>query len=200
MAPPKLDIPPELLAEGKRLYEQTKTPLHEIAAMMGISRATLRNRIREWGWTRRQQPSRALDLLHAVRGAAVAVTTNELQGAAAPVTPERRAAIAARIMDVVERQMDAVERVLDTVQPNDQGEGERGTRMLASISQTLRETAALVAPEETTQPNETDDDTPPRDIDAFREELARRIHAFIDARQARQSGAGGGDDGGPGRP
>ena len=51
MATPRIEIAPELVAEGRRLYEQTLTPMHYIAAMMGISRRTLENRIREWNWT-----------------------------------------------------------------------------------------------------------------------------------------------------
>jgi hypothetical protein len=193
MAPPKLEIPPALRAEGQRLYEQTLTPLHEIAAMMGICRATLRNRIREWGWVRRRQPSRALDLLQAVRGAAVASTSagDGGEAAAAPVTPERRAALAARIVGVIEREMDAIERVLVTVRPKDQAEGERSTRVLASIAQTLRETAALIQPEQPmTPPHEADDDPLPGDIDAIRDALAQRIEAFVAGRQGYQNSPG----------
>lgn len=187
MAPPKLEIAPELLAEAQRLYEKTGTPAHEIAALMGVSRGTLRNRIREWGWTRRRHPSRELDLLHAVRGAAIATVTapDAPQEAVLPVTPERRAALAARVMTVAERSMDAIERVLATVNPKDQGEGERGTRMLASLTQTLREIDALNKADEATPPEaaETDPDALPRDIDEFREALARRIEAFVAARR-----------------
>jgi hypothetical protein len=200
MAPPKLEIPPALRAEGQRLYEQTLTPLHEIAAMMGICRATLRNRIREWGWVRRRQPSRALDLLHAVRGAAAAGAGEGAEAAAAPaaapqappapVTAERQAALVARIVGVIEREMDAIERVLVTVKPADQAEGERSTRVLAGIAQTLRETATLIRSEPTPPPHDADSDPAPRDMDAFREELARRIHALIDAEQARAEAGG----------
>ena len=48
MATPKIQIAPELVAEGKRLYETTMTTIADIAALMGISRRTLENRIVEW--------------------------------------------------------------------------------------------------------------------------------------------------------
>ena len=185
MVPPKVEIPSELKAEGRRLYEQTGTPTHEIAAMMGISRATLTNRIREWGWKRERHPSRALDLVKAVRGATVAAVTapDAARQALPPVTPERRAAIAERIVDIVEDQMDAVKRVLATVQPKDQTEAEHSARMIASITQILRETVAIFPTDKTTPSHAADPNAIPRDIDEFREALARRIEAFVAARR-----------------
>ncbi len=38
------EIAPERLAEARRLYENTLTPVREIVAMLGVSRATLDNR------------------------------------------------------------------------------------------------------------------------------------------------------------
>lgn len=193
MTPPKLQFAPELMAEARRLYEDTMTPAHEIAAMMGISTATLRNRLKEWNWTRRRHPTRALDLVQAVRGATVAAVTapGVPDGTAVPMTQERREQLAARILDIVERQMDATERVLKTVDPKDQGEGERSTRVLTSIGLMLRETAALLQPDQTGTPDAADDDSVPADLDQFREALARRIEAFIDARRGGTAGADG---------
>lgn len=187
MVPPKIEIPPELKAEGRRLYEQTATPLAEIAAMMGISRDTLRNRIREWSWTRRHHPSSKLDLVKAVRGAAAAAVTAPKRPGQPPLplTPERRAELAARIVDIVDEQMNAVRRVLATVNPKDQAEGEHGTRMLASLAVTLRESAAILHLDQMTAPDAADDDPVPRDIDEFRNELARRIRGFIEAERNR---------------
>jgi hypothetical protein len=77
MATPKIEIAPELVAEGRRLYEETLTPVHDVAAMMGISQRTLENRIREWNWKRRRHSGGAVDLFHAVRGAAAAAAIAE---------------------------------------------------------------------------------------------------------------------------
>jgi hypothetical protein len=64
-------------------------------------------------------------------------------------------------------------------------ERERDARVLAVLAKTLRELAALdqantgaAAP----PADDADDDPMPRDIDEFRRELARRIHAFVDSR------------------
>jgi hypothetical protein len=185
MATPKIEIAPELVAEGKRLYEETLTPVHDIAAMMGVSRRTLENRIREWNWRRRRHSSGAVDLFHAVRGAAAAAATAETLadgGRLKPGSPEQRAALALRIHNVVERQMAAVEDISKLIKANDLGEAERCSRTLASVARILREIVAIYQPEEqVTAPDESDDDAVPRDIDEFRRELARRIHALIEA-------------------
>jgi len=191
MATPKIQIAPELVAEGKRLYETTMTTIADIAALMGVSRRTLENRIVEWNWKRRRQPSGAIDIFHAVRGAAAAVATAETPPPdAAPALAQQRAALAQCIQNVVEREMAVVERVVNLLGPADEAEAERTVRTLAGISRTLREIAALNQPDEVTPPNETDDDVP-RDIDEFRRELARRIHALIDAE--RDGGSPGAD-------
>lgn len=98
-----------------------------------------------------------------------------------PLSPQQRLAIALRIQRVVEREMDAMERILAVIQPSDQIEAEHGARTLASVSRALREITALTEPDEVTPPDEADDDAIPLDIDEFRNELAHRINAFIDA-------------------
>jgi hypothetical protein len=197
--PTRMNIAPELVAEGKRLYERTLTPMRDIAAMMGISRRTLEKRARQWNWRPRKIASRPIELLHALRGAAVAVSTDpalpaEVTGE--PVSAQRRIAIAERIQGVVERHLAAVERVLDVLGPSDQAEAERNSRTLAGLARTLREVAALNQPEQA-PPDEAEDDSIPSDIDEFRRELARRINALIDARQRDANGGGGGTGAGP---
>jgi hypothetical protein len=191
MASPKIQVAPELVAEGQRLYETTMTTIGDIAALMGLSRRTLENRIVEWKWQRRRQPSGAIDIVHAVRGATVAAATAETpapNGAiAAPVSPQQRAALAQRIQNVVEREMTVLERVVGVLGPSNEAAAERTAQTLAGISRTLREIAALNRPDEVTPPDEADDDPVPRDIDEFRFELARRIRGFI---EARRNGAG----------
>jgi hypothetical protein len=109
---------------------------------------------------------------------------------AKPVTAQQRAAMAQRIQSVVEREMDAIERVLDVIRPDEPDEAELSARALAAVSRTLREIRALNAPEDEAPPDAADDDAVPRDIDEFREALARRIEAFIDDEQG---GAGAPD-------
>ena len=184
---PRIVIAPELIAEGKRLYEQTLTSMADIAALLGISPRTLECRVREWNWRRRRTSGRPVELLQAVRGAVAAVATDPAQpseAGSAPVSPQRRMAIAKRIQGVVERHLAAVEKVLAVLGPDEPAEAARTARTLAGLSRTLREVAALNEPEQA-PPDEADDNSIPGDIDEFRNELARRINALIDARESR---------------
>lgn len=200
----KLEIAPELVAEGRRAFEETNTPQREIAAMMGISPDTLRDRAREWNWQRFSRSRRALEMLHAVRGAEAAPQPAPAVDAppaaepmpSAPFSPEQRAALALRIQKVVEREMTAVERLLDRDGASDQSASASNARALAGIARTLREVAILNKPDETMPLDEAKDDPIPRDIDEFRRELARRINAFVDARENRRDGDGGLPDAG----
>ena len=57
MSSPRIQIPPALVAEGKRLFEETNALRQDIAAVMGISPDTLRRRSIEWGWKQRPRLS-----------------------------------------------------------------------------------------------------------------------------------------------
>jgi len=176
------EIPPEARAEAKRLYEQTLTPMADIAAMAGVCRSTLDARVREWKWQRRSAGHTGVDLAYAVRGAVVSAIS---AAPTLPISEERRLALAERIQDVVERQMAAVERVLGALKTEDQTEAERTTRTLAHITRVMREIAALTRPD--AAPNDDADDDPvPRDIDELRFELARRIRGLIEAERGRR--------------
>ena len=194
----KKEIAPELLAEAKRLYEQTLAPVGDIAEMVGLSRSNFYERVREGGWrSRRAKPTFnfARALSDGVREVIAPESAERLRAEPAvciePVSPQQRMAIAQRIMNVVEREMDAVERIIETIKPTDQLEAEHGARTLATVSRMLRESAALIRPVEETPPNEADDDPVPRDIDEFRNELARRIHAIIDMQETAEGRGSG---------
>jgi hypothetical protein len=64
-------------------------------------------------------------------------------------------------------------------------ERERDLRMLASLVQSLRGLAALSPAGDAGAARENEDDLP-EDMDAFRETLARRIHALVDEERARE--------------
>lgn len=168
MTPPKIQFPPDLMAEARRRYEDTTTPVREIAALLGVSKETFRNRLHEWGWTRQRRATRALDLLCAAGGPATQH--------AAP--PQRRAALAVLGPETTEQFAAAVGRVIATIQPKDLGEAERATHILAAIAAMMNQNAALHRPERATPDNEADADAVPRDIDTFREALAKRIEDF----------------------
>jgi len=187
----KKEIAPDLLAEAKRLYEQTLAPVDDIAAMMGVSRALFYRFVRKGNWRGRRASVGTFEFARALSGTAMATITPtpapaeqpraEVIVTADPLSPEQRLAMALRIQRVVEREMDAMERILAVIQPSDQIEAEQGARTLAGVSRALREIKALTEPDEVIPPDDADDDPVPLAIDEFRNELARRINAFVDA-------------------
>jgi hypothetical protein len=99
-----------------------------------------------------------------------------------------RAALVRQMWHTAEAQVREIE---ERLQQNRQApdERERDARVLAVLAKTLRELAALdqansdaAARAALSQSDDADDDPVPRDIDEFRRELARRIHAFVDSR------------------
>lgn len=182
---PKIEIAAERIAEGKHLYELTRTPVDDIAAMMGISRKTLERRIPEWGWAPRS-PFRVM-----TDRARVATVPAQIAG-----LPAMRSTVAERILNAVNRELDVIDRILRKAGPANKDEIERSARTVASTTRALRELAAFNMPDEVTPPHETGTDAIPRDLDEFREALARRIEAFIGTRRYRIAGRANGDDAG----
>ena len=118
--PPRLDVPPELLAEGQYLYEETLTPVLDICARMGVSRSVFYARVLEGKWRRRHYS--ASEVAAADIENAPAETTPQSEPAAdaadtppvapAGVTAEQRAALYARAYRAAEQQMDTIECIL----------------------------------------------------------------------------------------
>lgn len=193
-------IPPGVLAEARRLYEQTNAPVGDIAAMVGLSRSNLYERARDLGW-RSRQAKPTFSLARAV-SEAVAEPLPEPQSVAVPVVldavavAQRRLVIAQRMMSVAEREMDAIERIIAVLRPTDALEADHSARTLASVSRTLRDIAQLTKPDEVPTTDEVSHDPVPRDIDEFRRTLAVRIEALIEARTGPPGGGAGGPDAG----
>lgn len=187
----KKKIAPELLAEAKRLYEQTLAPVSDIAGMLGLSRSNFYRRVREGAWRGRSASIGTFQFARAPSAGAVLAIAGESPeqpraepvASNDPVSPQQRMALALRIRRVVEHEMDAIERIVNHIKPSDQVEAEHGARTLASVARTLRVIQALNEPEDETPPDAADDDPIPRDIDEFRRELARRIRGFIEVRR-----------------
>ncbi len=94
---------------------------------------------------------------------------------------------------IVPRLQSAVAQVLPAIETTiarlasgalNAGELEKAGRTLGTLTRTLRELNALLAQHNAPLDSaQTDDDPVPQDMDEFRYELARRIRAFIAARQ-----------------
>ena len=108
-------------------------------------------------------------------------------------SPLRRKSLVARIWRNAEAQVEQIETRLaqSGLAPD---VFERDARSLAILVRTLRELTALAEskkPDARKQSKPENDDTPPRDLDELRRELARRMQAFVEER------TGGGVSGGP---
>jgi multidrug resistance efflux pump len=91
--------------------------------------------------------------------------------------------IGERLQGAVARVLPAIEATIARLAagPHHPRAMEQAGRTLSSLTRTLRELNALLAEHKA----ETGDDEPPRDIDEFRQELARRLQGIIATRKQR---------------
>jgi hypothetical protein len=163
----KRTFTPEQIARGRFLYEQTFTPMDDIAGALNISRATLRSRVKEWGWTKR-----ANDPYAARRG-----EPPQTAASGYPSLAEERIALVKRLQSAVNKELSALESMTPGTDSAAPSEGDKRARMLASLTRTLREMTRLEPPP--AQAESIDDDTVPRDLDELRRELCRRLEALV---------------------
>jgi hypothetical protein len=160
--------------------------------MMGISRDTLRRRRREWGWKERPRET-------GVRGSRPAMTPprklvtsqHRARPAADSIAAARRRSVASRIMTMLEGELERVEITFKESGVSTDAAIDNRIRALLGVTKMLREVELMTKPDEVIPPNASNNETA-RDIDEFREALARRIESFVEARQ----NADGGSDGG----
>lgn len=188
---------PEFMASLHRAYDQTNEPMWSIAARHGIAERTLQHIVRREGWRKRRERVRefvpAQHLLDEAEAMLAAVPQPPAPPAVAGGVPSPQAAsgdglsAADRIERLVLKEIEIEETrraKLDSL-PRPTAEAARTARTLAILTQTLHalrrlRPAAEAAPPQPVDP--THDDDPPRDIDEFRRELARRIDAFVASR------------------
>jgi hypothetical protein len=105
------------------------------------------------------------------------------------ITPGDRRSLVERMMRSAERQVAEIELRVGAPRHD----REKDARMLAVLARAMRELTAVDAlnrqlesaaknPNDTKQAPVVDDDPPPDDMDEFRNELARRIRAFVESR------------------
>jgi hypothetical protein len=178
MAPTPRRVTARMIANARRIYENTNVPVDDIAAMLGVTRRTFYKRRKTWGWKLRydrlpkHEPPREPDEIEPAEPAM----------SAAGGEPSATDVIAARMRGVIESELDAVEQIVAKLRPasDHTEEAERAARVLASLARTLHEIARLDR-KPAAKDDTTDDDRGPDDPDEFLRELARRMDAFARA-------------------
>jgi hypothetical protein len=194
---------PELLAALRTRYEQTDLPMNALAAEFGIGVTTLQTLARKNGWSPRSQRMRECPPLMQLQEdtAALVAALPERAIEAQQVTPSHNATPSptlplsgggsdlsplARIEALILKELAAEEArrgVLGT-RPRPAYEMERCARTLAVMTQTLERLQRLQPKSDGGKTG--DDNQPPRDMDAFRDELARKINGLIENQIGRE--------------
>lgn len=166
-------IPPEKIAQAKELYEGTSVPVRDIATMLGIGQSTFLRRTRDWGWKPRNARLADYD--------AAAKADFNLDMISEAVAPElaivKQATLVERVRAAVEREIVAIETVLHRVEDARlrSQDAERAARTLATLVKVLREVNALEDKGGGMNGGEPARDDDIRDLEEFRQELARRL-------------------------
>jgi hypothetical protein len=177
---------PELLAEGRRRFEETDEPITAIAADFGIVPRSFSRLARREGWVRKARAPRDLPVATRLLAQAETLEARALERArnpegAAPTEEIDDAAAIARLRKAVLDELAVVEALRAKLrrEPHSPDDGERTSRTLANLTATFqklqRMSCGLTAAGQ-------DDDDFPRDIEAFRKELTRRLKAVLGVR------------------
>lgn len=193
---------PEFLAALRQRYEQTDQPMRALALEFGIGISTLSAIVEREGWVKRSQRQRGASAAAALSDAQVLLASlhapecNEplpppfpFSGEAtvpfAGAAPAPPLSAAERLETLLLQEIAAEEtaRAELGALPRLRADADACARRLAIMTQTLRKLQELRAAEPTQNqrcPHCADD--MPEDMDAFRDELARRIDAFMESR------------------
>ena len=180
----------ELLADGRRRYEQTSESLDSIAVNFGIHRTTFMALARREGWVRHVPVPRKLPptaRLSAEVEALEASTSADSKASGAPAAenpvPGNAGDIERIYRSLMAELAAAVEALRMRIGTLPAIEAERMARTIATLTETLHSLQPMRC---ATPENKTDDAQPyddmPLDIDQFRIDLARRIDAFVASR------------------
>lgn len=195
----RVKFSPELEARARYLFEETGASLADIAFELGIHKCTVPVVARRRKWKRYVPPIR--DISPVTR---LLVETESLErrretaesgpDPALPAQPdsagnESESDLVARLRRAVVNELTAVESLRDRLmnEPQSQVAAERTARTLSTLTDTLQKLQRL----QCAVPANGPDYDMPADIDAFRDELARRINAFVDSRTGEGDADGG---------
>lgn len=180
---------PELEARGRYLFEETDASMADIAFELGIHKGTVPVVAKRRNWKRYVPPPR--DVSPATR---ILVETESLERRreTAQSGPEVERAqpdgasgqsesdLVARLRRAVLNELTVVESLRDRLknEPQSRVSAERTARTLSTLTDTLQKLQRL----QCAVPANGSDYDVPADIDEFRNELARRIEAFVASR------------------
>jgi hypothetical protein len=199
---------PELLAALRRRYEDTDQPMNALAADFGIGITTLQTLVRKQGWTQRSQRLRvcppAMRLLE--QAETLAAGLPERQSSAPQATanpalplagrastfasadstapgappPDSNLSPVERIEALVVKEIEAEEaaRAELALRPRARHDAERCARTLSVLTQTLQTLQQLRDGDAGRRSCDCGEE--PRDMDALRNMLARRIEGLIE--------------------
>lgn len=184
---------PELLEEMRRRYEETPESLASIGAEGRIDPTTVSRIARRKKWVRYVAPPRDLSpaaklaakarALASGSGGEAAAQQESGEGAATSAAnlPPPAETVAQLHADVLKEiaAVEAMRRRLDAT-PQRPIDAERTARTLASLFATLRQIVPLSPVPAQVNEHDNNDDFP-TDIDELRNELARRITAFVES-------------------
>jgi len=197
----RLGFTQELLGYVRQRYENTDTPVAEIARAIGVHRTTVHAIAQREGWTRFKLPLRGLPPQTTVVSVPAApedaspVATKETAPARSrpdgegtlPPLAETAGRLHRVILDELEALQTARAQMRGELQST--GEAERTARTIARLTESLQKIQRLQPTIST--PGAIDEDMP---ADEFRYALAQRIDEFVKSRTEP------GDDGGFARP
>ena len=203
---------PEFLAAARHGYEDTDRPMTALAAELGIGITTLQSLVRKHDWTQRSKrmhdsppalrllgeaqalvaasppPERGRSICEAnqvgVEQATPSPTLPLAGGGSAPAQTEPSLTPVERLEALVVKELEAEEtaRAELVLRPRTRHDAERCARTLSVLTQTLQ-TLQRMRAGGTGGGNSVDYDDMPEDMDAFRNELARRIRLFVESRR-----------------
>ncbi len=198
---PHRGFTPAAIEDIRHRYVETDEPQSSIALDYNVDRKTIERVAQTQGWVMRrdrtprdlprdrrmqQEAERAVrrEAEAAVDALSASAAQDAPEGGARPATAEDApaASIADRLERAVEKELRTVELMRATLGPEPQGaaEAERTARILERLADTLTKVRRLRFPE--LPAAATDAFDIPKDIDAFRLALARRIEAFVRSR------------------
>lgn len=197
----RVEFTPRMTDHIRHRYEDVGDSPEVISRSVGVAKATIQRLIKEQQWTRAEQGprdlSRAEQLAMQVRALAkgptdpsppVAAQTGggEEVVDAAPVDIEREIE---RLLRLVSDEIGVYENLRATLknEPQPQREALKTAHNIASLTATLDDLRRMRAANKEPLHHDAYDDIP-ADIDAFRDELARQIEAFMESRTDEECG------------